>query len=192
MAIEYEAMFGNIDRILMRQRLTEVGARLVRPEFLQRRYNLTLPGKETIEFEWLRLRDEGDKITLSLKADKAGGAITDQHELCVTISDLEIGRQMLEALGCQVKAYQETKRELWTLDGVEVTIDEWPFLEPLLEIEAKDEANVRAMAEKLGFDWSSALFSSVTALYVSKYGIDWQVISNSTPRIVFDMENPFE
>ena len=37
---------------------------------------------------------------------------------------MEKARELLNTLGCQERAYQETKRELWKLDGVEITIDE--------------------------------------------------------------------
>jgi hypothetical protein len=80
---------------------------------------------------------------------------------------------------------------LWLLDGVEITIDTWPFLEPLVEVERETEDCVKSAVEKLGFDWSLAKFCATDVLYSEKYAIDYGVINYYTPKIVFDMENPF-
>ena len=98
---------------------------------------------------------------------------------------------MLTTLGCVQKAYQETKRELWTLDGVEITIDEWPFLEPFVEVEGESEECVMRVSRKLGFEWKDAKFCAVGTLYAEKYNLLETVINNDTSKIVFDMQNPF-
>jgi len=190
MQIEYEATFPDIDKEEVVKKLKAVGAKLVKPEFLQKRYNFSLPGEPKIKDRWLRLRDEGDKITFSLKAEE-GNKIEDQKEICLEVNNFAESKVFLEALGCQVKAYQETRRELWLLDDVEITIDEWPFLEPLIEVEGKSEEEVRKVVEKLGFNYQEAYFSSVASVYKEKYGISGDLIANQTSQLVFDMENPF-
>jgi adenylate cyclase class 2 len=77
------------------------------------------------------------------------------------------------------------------LDGVEITIDEWPFLDPLVEVEGRDESEVRAVSEKLGFKWSDAKFCPAGEIYVEKYGVTPDRINNHTPRLVFGDPNPF-
>jgi adenylate cyclase class 2 len=190
MDIEYEATFININKDEIRQRLQSVGATLLRPEFLQKRINFKLPLGHEQKGAWLRVRDEGDKISLSLKVVD-GERIEDQKETQLIIDNFENGRALLISIGCVEKAYQETRRELWVLDGVEVTIDEWPFLPPYVEVEGDSEASVRSVSEKLGFEWSQARFCAVDALYSEVYGLSFDRINNMTPRIVFDMENPF-
>lgn len=82
-------------------------------------------------------------------------------------------------------------RELWTLRGADVTIDEWPFLEPFVEVEGSGELVVKEVAELLGFAWSNARFCAVGTLYAEKYHIAENDINNNTPRLVFGMEHPF-
>ena len=65
--------------------------------------------------------------------------------------------------------YQESKRETWTLGGAEVVIDEWPWINPYIEIEAENEAIVRDVATRLGFDWGDAVFGSVDVIYNKEY-----------------------
>lgn len=190
MHIEYEATFEHIDREDMRRRLKTAGATCVRPEFLQRRVVFHLPKGHEIPGGWLRVRDEGNRITCSLKVVDGDG-IEDQKELLVEVSSMETMTDLLEHLGARQKAYQETKRELWTLEGVEITIDEWPWLEPFLEVEGQSEADVRRVAEELGLDWSKALFCSVDGLYAKTYKMDNAVFNDQTPRVTFDEPNPF-
>jgi adenylate cyclase class 2 len=148
------------------------------------------PEGHELQGGWARVRDEGDKITMSVKVVN-GSNITDQKESCLTIDNFAEGVEFLKLLGCQEKAYQETKRELWILDDVEITIDEWPFLEPFVEVEGKSEMAVQAVAEKIGFKWVEAKFCVVGTLYSEKYGLAEDIINNHTPKIIFDMENPF-
>ena len=190
MNIECEATFPNVDKTDIRTRLRKAGAKLIKPEFMQRRYVYNLPKGHEIKGAWVRVRDEGDKITMSLKV-VSGSKIQDQKESMLVINDLEEARSFLQILGCEEKAFQESKRELWKLDGTEVTIDEWPFLEPFVEVEGPDERTVRLVSEKLGFVWNTAIFGPVDILINNKYDVPFDVINNKTPIIRFDDENPW-
>ncbi len=190
MKTEYEATFTDIDKESIRAKLKEIGAKLVRPEFLQKRVTFNLPEGVELKGGWLRVRDEGDKITLSLKTVHGDG-IESQKEILLAIDDFAQAAELLKTLGCKQKSYQETKRELWKLGDVEITIDEWPFLEPFVEVEGSSEEEVKSASEKIGFNYGEALFCAVGTLYSKKYGLEEDIINNKTPRIVFDMENPF-
>lgn len=190
MEVEYEAKFININKDKARRRLKKAGAKLIRPEFLQKRITFNLPEKYAATDRWVRVRDEGDKITMSLKIVD-GDKIQNQKEVNLDIDSFKKAEDFLSLLGCEKKSYQETKREIWQLGEVEITIDEWPFLEPFVEIEGKSEEEVKAAAKKLGFDYAQALFCSVTPLYNQKYKIPEETLNNQYPRIVFGMKNPF-
>ncbi|MDO8570053.1 MAG: CYTH domain-containing protein [Candidatus Daviesbacteria bacterium] len=190
MDIEFEATFPNIDKNEIREKLKELDAVLKKPEYMQKRVVFKLPKGHEIKGGWLRVRDEGDKITMSLKVID-GDNIDDQKEIYLKVSDFQQAELLLSSIGCEKKAYQESKRELWILDDVEVTIDEWPFLEPYLEVEGKSKEIVEEVSKKLGFDFNKALFCSVDKLYNLKYGISQDIINNQTPEIIFGGKNPF-
>jgi len=189
MNIEYEATFINIDKNEIREKLKKAGAKLLRPEFLQKRIPFDLPKEKREKNKFVRVRDEGNKITLSYKSFE-GEKIEDQKEICVEVSNFEDTVELLKLIGCEPKSYQETRRELWELDGVEIMIDEWPFLEPLIEIEGKSKEEVKKVSEKLGFDYSKAMFCAAGKIVGMKYNIPEEKV-NKMPKIVFDMENPF-
>ena len=189
MYIEYEATFLDVNKENTRKVLKGSGAKLIKPEFLQKRVVFNLPNKPD-GYRWLRVRDEGDKITMSFKMVD-GNKIKNQKEVNLVINDFKKGVEFLEVIGCQRKSYQETKREIWELDSVEICIDEWPFLEPFVEIEGKSEKEVKTVSEKLGFNYSKAWFCAVGLIYSKKYNISVEVIDNEIPEIIFDTDNPF-
>lgn len=190
MDTEYEATFIKINKEEIREKLKKSGGILIRPEFLQKRIVFNLPEGHEIKGGWLRVRDEGNRTTMSLKIVD-GSKIENQKEICLTIDDFKKAKEFLNLTGCQEKAYQENKREVWRVDDTEVTIDEWPFLEPFIEIEGNSEKSVKEVAEKLGFNYKDALFCSTDTIYSMKYGIPEDVFNNQTPKVVFEMENPF-
>jgi len=191
MDVEYEATFTKIDKKETREKLKRAGAKLIRPEFLQTRSVFTLPKGHEIEGGWIRVRDEGDKITMALKICAKTEKIEDQKELEFKVSDFLKAEHFLQKIGCEKKAFQESKREIWRFDDVEICLDEWPFLEPFVEIEADSEKKVKRAAQKLGFDYAKAKFCSADYLIKEKYNIPLDMINNQTPRITFDMKNPF-
>ncbi|MBU1038755.1 CYTH domain-containing protein [Patescibacteria group bacterium] len=190
MDTEYEATFSPVEKADIRQRLTKAGALLIKPEFLQKRVVFTLPSGQAKPGAWLRVRDEADKITLSYK-QVINGRIEDQKEICLQVSNFTKAVELLTAIGCQKKAYQESTRELWKLSDVEITIDQWPWLEPFVEIEGSSEQMVKEVSLALGFDYSQAKFCAIGHLYSLKYNLSEDIINNQTPEIVFGGVNPF-
>lgn len=190
MQIEYEATFIDVNKDEIREKLNLIGAKLLKPEFLQKRVVFNLPPGQEIKGGFLRVRDEVDKITMSLKI-MDGTKIENQRELCLTIDNFADGVEFLKTIGCERKAYQETKRELWVLNDVEITIDEWPFLEPFVEVEGKTEVEVKTISSLLGFDYNQALFCGVDTLYNLKYGISQDSVNNEIKEVIFGGKNPF-
>ncbi len=190
MEIEFEATFPNIDKTAIRQSLKNVGAVLIRPKFLQTRVIINPPEFMKNEKAWIRLRDEGDRVTLTYKVID-GDKIEDQKEICLVVDNFAKTLEFLEKIGCKIKAYQESTRELWLLAGVEICLDEWPYLPSFVEIEGKSEQAVKAVATKIGFDYSKALFGNVGTLYEKTYGIKPHLIHEQIPRLTFSDPNPF-
>jgi adenylate cyclase, class 2 len=188
METEYEAKFLDVDKAEVRARLKAKGAILKRPEFLQRRWVLDMPIGLEAKNTWLRVRDEGDKITMTWKSQQ-GGKIDDQKELELQVDNFDNAVEFLEKLGCPPESYQETKRELWNFNNAKITIDTWPFVEPFVEVEGDSEEVVREAAISLGFDWQKAWFDSVSAVYRLKHGAHIHI--RKMPQLTFSMDNPF-
>lgn len=187
MQTEFEATFTNINKDEIRQKLTELGAKCVKPEVLMRRVIFYPPIED--DLGWMRVRDEGDVITMSYKRfpgyQKQENKIEDQQEICLEIKDFDQGVEMLKFMGAKQKAYQETKRENWSFGNLEISLDTWPGLNPFIEIEGQNEKEVKEVAKKLGFNYSEALFGPVHLVYEQELGIPAEVINNQIPQITF-------
>jgi len=166
---EYEAKFLDIDYDKIKSHLKNFGARITKPKTLLRRAifenNLT-----NASHSWVRLRDEGDKITLALKQVTDTSTIHGVKEIEIIVDNFEKTSQFLENIGLTKKRYQENYREEWRLNDVVFDFDTWPDMPILLEIEGPNESIVKNMAIKLGFDYSKTKFGSIDSIYLEKYG----------------------
>lgn len=190
MKIEYEATYQNISIEDFIKLLGDLHAKLIKPRTLYKRVTFNLPHHDPDKFQWVRVRDEGDLITTTIK-EFSGEGIEAQKEIEMVIDDFDSGVAYLRMLGCKEKAYQETYRQIWELDNVHIMIDEWPYLEPFVEIEGSNEKDVMAVSEKLGFTYTDAIFGGVTEQYAKKYNLSYDQINENTARITFEDPNPF-
>ena len=182
---EIEAQFLDIDKSAIRKQLKAIGAKLIKPEILMRRTVFF-----TGEHSFARVRDEGDKIVMTYKNVSDDHSILGTKEVNVTVNDYDDAILFLQGCGLPIKARQETKRELWKLDDVEICIDTWPWIPTFIEIEGPSEQLVWDTSAKLGLDKKQAKFGSVDTTYQHYYGIDTDVVNLHTPEILFDMEPP--
>ncbi len=142
---------------------------------------------------FVRVRDEGDRITMTYKV-VGGDSIADQKEVLVVVNDFADTVEFLNSVGCVSQTYEESKRELWILNDTEITIDDWPFLGPIIEIEGKSENDVKDVSSKMGFDWDQARFCTAGTLYKEKYGrgpVDLYKEKKTLINLVFNSDNPF-
>jgi adenylate cyclase class 2 len=184
MKTETEVKFLNVNFDELRERLKAAGATLEQPMRLMRRVIIEPPELE-VKDAFVRVRDEGDKVTLTYKQFHDRTAISGVEELEVTVSDFDSMVEILRLAGLTHKSFQESRRETWQLSNVEVVLDEWPWLDPYIEIEGPSEHEVMRTADLLGFEWEQAVFGPTTTAYQHQYpdGEARQLVN--IPRIVF-------
>ena len=182
---EIEAQFLDIDKEAMRIRLKEIGAKLEKPEVLMRRVVFY-----TGEHSFARVRDEGDKIIMTYKNISDEHSILGTKEVNVEASSYDDAILFLRGCGLEIKARQETRREIWKFDEVEICIDTWPWIPTFMEVEGPTEESVWEVAKKLGFGKDQAKFGSVDTTYQRYYGVDPDIVNLHTPEILFDIEPP--
>lgn len=167
MQTEIEAKFLDVDHEAVRATLRTLDAQCVQPMRLMRR--VTIENPSLVEKNaFVRVRDEGHRVTMTYKQfDQL--SVDGAKEIEIVVSDFDSAVQLLEAAGLPAQSFQESKRETWQLGDVEIVLDEWPWLKPYIEIEARSEALVRHAAEQLGFDWTAAAFGDVMVAYRAEY-----------------------
>jgi adenylate cyclase, class 2 len=186
METEIEAKFLNVNHELMRKRLLAAGAECVQPMTEMRRQNYHVPSAGCRS--WARVRDEGGKMTMSLKSLQ-DRTLHGTKEVCLTVDDFGKADSFLCGLGLEKGGYQETRRESWRLGDVEIELDEWPWVKTFMEIEGPNGKAVREMAEKLGLNWENATHGSVEIAYRAEYDITDEDI-NILPEIKFSASVP--
>ena len=171
MKVEIEAKFIDVNIDDVRQRLKKAGAVCEQPMRDMRRA-LIEEAHHAAENMFIRIRDEGDKVTMCLKKKTKSlkeSTIDSTYEIETTVGDFDTTIELFKVAGWHYMTYQESRRETWKLDDAEVVIDEWPWIKPYIEIEAETEEEVRSVAEQLEFDWNEAMFGSVDVIYARKY-----------------------
>lgn len=178
MNTEFEAKFLNIDPEQMAKQLTDHGYVCVKPRVLMTRISLHQPPERHSVHEWWRVRNEGDgTITMTYKRTDAD-SLDGTQEIEIKVDDFDRAIALLESTGIKRVAYQETWRAAWVLGEIEICIDEWPGLNPFIEIEGPDVAQVEAAARGLGFDPARAVFGGVGKIYQSELGLNEHDINN--------------
>ena len=185
METEIEAKFLDIDAAAMREKLTAMRAVCIYPERIMRRRVFDYPDRRLEQIGgWIRVRDEGEgKITLSYKRT-IDRTLHGTKEICLDVSDFETMCNLFLAIGLESKSYQETKREKWEIDDVEVTIDTWPWIPTFVELESLSEEKLKTAAARMGFNWSDAMHGAVGAAYQKYFDITEEDL-NSWESITF-------
>lgn len=193
MNTEIEAKFLHVKHDDVREKLKRIGFVCVAPMRLMRRAIIDYPDRRLQTQKpnsYIRVRDEGDRITLTYKKFDSL-SIDGAKEIEVVTSSFNDTVRIFTAIGLAVGSLQESKRETWRRDMCEVVLDEWPWLDPYIEIEAASEEVVRSVAEELGFSWPEAVFGDVMVAYRDQYPhlTEQQTVGN-VPEVLFDAPLP--
>ncbi len=167
MGIEYEVKVLEVDVDLIDKKLIDLGAR--KEEKFFRIWSYKVDDWDTPEEEHIRLRDEGDKITLTYKK-KTSSAIDGTEEIEFEVSSFEDAAKFMSKFTFNGVFYQERKRWHYFLDDIEFAIDFWPKIPAFLEVEASDEKGVERGLEMLVIKEHEGNLSIVDVY--KKYGLD--------------------
>ena len=200
--IEYEGRILNIDPVQFRKQLISQGAKLKGPLTLYRRsvFNLC-----DVKRGFVRIRDEGDKITLTSKIYK-NPDFPEEYELSIK-ETFEKGQEFLRSLNLTEKAYHETIREKWSLPRVkkakvkqldgkhlqnelcEISIDYIPGLPVYAELECKSHVDLINVCKILNIKYTDLAFGGYGKVFVEYYGMAENDINNIIPRLTFGNTN---
>lgn len=166
---EYEAKYLDIVPSAVRAAIRDAKPTHHHPSVRTRRRLFDFPDQRLHHRGmWLRVREHGDGATMTVK-QRSGHGIAGIREIEVGVSNVDLTRDLLECIGFVQVAYQESDRESWQLGDCQVTLDQWPWLPPFVEIEGPSETAVRSTAATLGLAWAEAVFDSVDGVYELHY-----------------------
>lgn len=178
MATELEVKFLDIHIESLRQKLDTIGAAFIFSTLFRITIFHGLSGEDR---EDIRVRDEGQKITLVHKRTYQGRSTADEHE--VGVNSYEDTVALLDALGLTRKRTEEKLHTHYELDGVAIDIATWPGVPTYVEVEARSQQALQSTCEKLGFDFGQAFLGDAHDVF-RHYGIG----PTSVPNMAFSEE----
>lgn len=164
----------NINPAAIQKKLQEIGAQKSGEYFYRRRVFDYPDLRLDKQGAWLRLRDEGDRITLSFKQrlgiKSHDGSESDDgmEEVEIIVDDFDKTAALILRLGFVEKHYAENKRIRWIKDEVEFDIDTFPELEPYLEIEARSWEKIDMAISWLDLNPEDKKIFSANQIYALK------------------------
>jgi adenylate cyclase class 2 len=174
---EIEVKFLDVDVPKLEDKLRGIGATKVFDRVYRRKVYDYPDLRLNANNAWVRVRDEGDQITMGFKQRLNPGNSdsstndTGMHEIEIIVSDFEKAALFLEQIGMKRKFYEENRRVRWLRGDMEFDIDTWPGLKPYLEIEAKTWGQIDEAIALLGFDPADKKIFSTYQVY-KLVGID--------------------
>jgi len=165
--IEIETKIVDFDEKKLKARLKQKGV-IGSGEILQRRWIFDL-SKNAGEDEFIRVRTDGKKCTIAYKHRK-GDKLGNTEEIEVGTDDFDSSAEIFSKF-IKNRKYQENKRETFMLGDVEITINRWPLVPVVLEIEAGSEKKVGDTIKELEVGGKELGNIGWEKLY-KQYGID--------------------
>jgi adenylate cyclase class 2 len=162
---ELEVKYLVSDLAKLEQRLKSLGAlrESARTHEINLRFD-TLDGALEKDKQVLRLRQD-QAIHLTYKGPSSSQqGVRVRTEIEFGVDDFEKARRFLEALGYQVALMYEKYRTTYSLEGVEILLDELPF-GAFVEIEGSNPKVIHAVNDRLGLDWERRAPESYIVLF---------------------------
>lgn len=171
---EFEAKFLNVDPAEIERKVLAQGGRKVFDRMFHRAVFDYADLRLDKQASWLRVRDEGDQVTMAFKqrtgtsasdgSSNDGGMLEEE----VTVSDFATACRILRHIGLEDKFFIENRRVRYELGDAQLDVDWYPQLEPFLEIEGPSWEAVDMAIVKLGLDPKDKKVFSATQIYAIK------------------------
>lgn len=162
MSKEIERRFYTYDRKEIESKIKELGGKRVGMYLFQ-----ILAFNPPQGYSLLRLRDEGHRITFTLKKKGADGYEIEDE---VNVNNFNNMKTILEKVGHTKKYLIQKIREIYNIDNSELVFDHYPGLPGFIEIESPTENELFSLADKLNLK-KDEVHREAGDLYLEIYGI---------------------
>ena len=179
---EIEGKFLEINIADLRKRLKANKAKKIHKMMLYKRYVFNLLNGEK---GFIRTREENNAVTITVKTYPKNSKYALESEILVN-GTLEQSRDFLLSQGYKIKAYQETLREKWSLgDCLEIAIDSIPGIPTYVELECKNEKEIKRVAGLLGLDYSKIEYGAFDKQFADYYGLTKEQLNEKVSSLTF-------
>ena len=180
--MEIEAKFLDINIKNLRKIIKENGGKKVHKMLLYERYVFKLL---TGEKGYIRTRQENNKVTITIKKYPKDSKYALESEIEI-VGSLEEAKKFLLTCGFSLKAYQQTLREKWQINGCpEIAIDTIPGIPTYVELECNNEKEIKKVAKLLNLDINKAEYGAYDKQFLDYYGILKDDINDNISSLTF-------
>lgn len=163
--LEIEVKFYLNDRDGYERRLRSIGANLVQPRTHELNYRFDLPDRSlSRENRVLRVRQDQNVIITYKDAALPDQAVSKRREIELEVNNFDDAKALLEALGYEVYVVYEKYRTVYTLNDLEITLDELPY-GVFTEIEGGNAHLIERTAVTLSLVWQHRILTSYLKLF---------------------------
>jgi len=142
MSKEIERRFYTFDRKILEQKIKDLGG-VKKGMYLFQILAFNPPEG----FNLLRLRDEGHRITVTLKQKGSDGYDLENE---VNVDNFKEMKTIMEKIGHTKKYFIQKIREIYNINNSELVFDHYPGLPGYIEIESPNEEEMFSLADRLG------------------------------------------
>jgi predicted adenylyl cyclase CyaB len=182
MGKESEIDILDVDRKEVVRRLRQLGAK---HEGLHRfrRIEFLIEGDTHGRHSWARVRTNGKETTITLKETQGRAGFTSMKEYEVRASDFAEAVRIMSRLTKSKVLYWENERDAYRLGDAQVTIDKWPGIPALVEIEAPTMRKVKEAYKRLGVKGRFVGNTPIHKVY-EIYGLNFRkVVGKNGPKL---------
>lgn len=165
MPLEVEARILEVDVTALRDALDGLGA--IQYEEVLMREMLFSPANESGS-GYVRVRDDGNRVTVTHKRPLDP---LSREETEFGADSYRTAVALFDAIGLRRMLYREKHRVSFRLDDAAISIDQYPGIPALVEVEAPDASRVEAVCVALGLDFSSHFPGGTPEIY-QHYGLE--------------------
>ncbi len=164
---EIETKLTDFDEKKMKDTLEEKTIKI--SDRVQKRWVFNInDGKEGVD-EFIRIRTDGVKTTLAYKYRKGSG-LSNTEEFETDINDFDVAAIIFKKI-IPNYYYQENRRVTYKYKDAEITMDYWPMISPIIEIEASQESVIDTVINELNIIATNKGNVSMAKIYAEN-GID--------------------
>jgi|UniRef100_A0A6C0GZD7 adenylate cyclase class 2 len=142
MSKEIEKRFYTFDRKILNDKINELGG--IKKGMFNFQIMTFIPPEG---YSVLRLRDEGHRVTFTLKQKGSDGYELENE---VIVNNFNEMKTILEKMGNKKKYFIQKIREIYNIGNSELVFDHYPGLPGYIEIESSSEEELFNLADKLG------------------------------------------
>lgn len=119
----------------------------------------------------VRIRAEKEKTTVAYK-ETTKKTSEGNVEIEFSVSDQHQALAFVEKVGIPLVRHQQKRRIHFVLNAVEIDIDFWPKIPPLVEIEGKSLDELERIAKQLGFEMKDTVTLDALQIIQEVYHVD--------------------